>query len=72
MLIDLAGGITNGLEMVAAYLRETWLGALSDTVLALADIGWRPESYETSSSKETAWWIWLITRAWGRGLFGKK
>ncbi|KAF2475417.1 ThiJ/PfpI family protein, partial [Lindgomyces ingoldianus] len=40
-----AGGITNGQDMVAAYIRKRWPGTLSETVCKLADVGDRGQYY---------------------------
>ncbi len=68
MLTMISAGITNGQDMVAAYIHEKWPGALSDTVCAMADVGDRGAEYKTGTIKENSWWLWLILRAWGRGL----
>ncbi|KAM0795133.1 ThiJ/PfpI family protein [Usnea florida] len=40
-----SGGITNGQDMVAAYIREKWPGPLAEAMLAAADVGDRPQEY---------------------------
>lgn len=62
-VFDLAG-ITNGLDMVAAFIRQRWPGAVADIVCALADVGERKQEYENSKAAETSWWIWTLLRAW--------
>ncbi|KAI5122023.1 hypothetical protein M0805_008014 [Coniferiporia weirii] len=42
-----SGGITNGLDMVAAYLRATFPSVLAELVCSLADVGDRPQEYTT-------------------------
>ncbi|MCJ1475380.1 hypothetical protein MMC13_004042 [Lambiella insularis] len=42
-----SAGITNGLDMVATYIRETWPGPTAEAVLAIADVGARSVEYET-------------------------
>ena len=54
--------------MVAAYLNETYPGPLSDTICAMADVGQRGQEYGTGAMKENAWWLWVIVRAWFKGL----
>ena len=61
------GGVTNGLDMVAAYLKEKYPGSLSDTVCALADVGDRGQEYTTGAVTEKSRWIWNILRAWMKG-----
>ena len=63
----LVGGITNGQDMVAAYIRERFNGELADLVCRMADVGERGQDYETGTVKETSWWIWLILRSLWRG-----
>ncbi|KAI9725327.1 MAG: hypothetical protein M1828_003342 [Chrysothrix sp. TS-e1954] len=48
-----SGGITNGLDMVSAFLRERWPGILSDTVCAMAEVGDRPEIYALGNNTES-------------------
>lgn len=67
--ITILGGITNGLDMTAAYIRQRFPGPLADTVCALADVRDRGTQYETGKVREVAWWIWLIHRSWFRSLF---
>ena len=62
------GGITNGQDMVAVYLRRHWPGTLSDTVIAMANIDVRPQEYETGKVGFTAWWILHVFKAWVRRL----
>jgi transcriptional regulator GlxA family with amidase domain len=40
------GGITNGMDMVAVYMRQRWPGTLSETVLSMADVQPRNEDYQ--------------------------
>ncbi|KAI9829092.1 MAG: hypothetical protein M1832_000115 [Thelocarpon impressellum] len=40
-----SGGITNGLDMVAAYLKETLPGPVAGIVLDMADVGDRGQEY---------------------------
>ena len=58
-----AGGITNGQDMVAAYIRENWPGPTANAVLAMADIGGRNVDYESSKAAEGAWFGWQILKA---------
>ncbi|KAF2871398.1 ThiJ/PfpI family protein [Massariosphaeria phaeospora] len=63
-----SGGITNGMDMVAVYMRQRWPGALSDTVLTMADVVIRPQEYDTGKLGTNAWWVLHIFKAWLRGL----
>lgn len=62
-----SGGITNGQDMVAAYIRQRWPGPVANTVCAMADVGNRSAEYDNGSVKENAWWVWQIFRAWTMG-----
>ena len=59
-------GVTNGNDMVAAYVRETWPGPTAEAVLAMADVGDRGQEYRTGQARDNAWWVWQILRAWVR------
>lgn len=61
------GGITNGLDMIAAFIREMWPGPTAEAALAIADVGERGEEYGSSKASENAWWVWQILRAWVNG-----
>jgi hypothetical protein len=67
LICDVTGGITNGLDMVAAYLREKYPGPLSDTVCMLADVGDRGQEYRTGKVVSNGLWLWAIVRAWWVG-----
>ncbi|PSN72221.1 ThiJ/PfpI family protein [Corynespora cassiicola Philippines] len=41
-----SGGITNGMDLVAVYMREKWPGVVSDVVIKLADVNVRPDNYD--------------------------
>ncbi|KAF2197388.1 class I glutamine amidotransferase-like protein [Delitschia confertaspora ATCC 74209] len=63
-----AGGITNGQDMAAAYIRQRWPGVAAETVLRMADVGERAQEYSTGSTVNNAWWVMNIARAWVGGL----
>ncbi|CAI6310647.1 unnamed protein product [Periconia digitata] len=67
-----SGGITNGMDMVAVYLRKRWPGVLSDTVLAMADVEVRPQLYGQSKAGWMGYFGWLVVRAWVGGFMPKK
>ncbi|KAF1951524.1 class I glutamine amidotransferase-like protein [Byssothecium circinans] len=67
-----SGGITNGMDMVAVYMKNKWPGPLSDTVLALADVEVRPAEYGQGKVGFIASFMLLIARAWFRGLTSRK
>ena len=62
------GGLTNGHDMVAAYIRERWPGVTTEAVLAMADVGNRGPEYKTGKAADNMWWLWQILR----GLTSKK
>ncbi|KAF2654457.1 class I glutamine amidotransferase-like protein [Lophiostoma macrostomum CBS 122681] len=63
-----SGGITNGMDMVATYLRYRFPGALSDTVIKMAEVEIRPEQYEQRKPVFMASFVWLVFKAWVAGL----
>ncbi|KXG46090.1 DJ-1 domain, InhA-type [Penicillium griseofulvum] len=70
-----SGGITNGHDLVIAYLREHYSAALVNTILVAADIPVRPAKYASSATSDTAYVLWQVIRAipnaLGRLLGGK-
>ncbi|KAF4635489.1 hypothetical protein G7Y89_g2596 [Cudoniella acicularis] len=58
-----SGGITNGQEMVAAYLREKFPGPVTNTVIGMADVGSKGINYEKHSWIDNLWWAWQILKA---------
>lgn len=52
------------MDMVAAYIRETWPGPTAEAVLAMADVGDRGPKYPSGQASENVWWLWQILRAW--------
>lgn len=65
-MIAIPAGITNGMDMVAAYIRATWPGPTTEALLAMADVGDRKAEYGNGQARENAWWLWQILRAWLR------
>ena len=63
LLMSRIGGITNGQEMVAEYIRENFSGPAANAVLAMADVGTKGINYPTGKSRETLWWLWQILRS---------
>ena len=57
-------GVTNGQDMVAAYVRNKWPGPTAEAVLAMADVGDRPQTYGSGKAMNNAWWLWTLVRAW--------
>ncbi|KAF2817000.1 class I glutamine amidotransferase-like protein, partial [Mytilinidion resinicola] len=67
-----SGGITNGLDMVAAYIRQRWPGPLAEVVCKMADVGERGVEYEIGTVRENGFWVWQILRAWTAGFWKGK
>ena len=69
-----AGGITNGQEIVAAYIREKFPGPAAEAALAMAGCGEKGIEYTTSASQDNVWWLWQIVKAavWGNGKAKKR
>jgi len=66
------GGITNGQEMVAAYLREKLPGPVSEAVIAMSDVGEKGINYTTGRAQENAWWLWQILKSVVMGIGKEK
>ncbi|KAG4035377.1 hypothetical protein MFRU_001g01470 [Monilinia fructicola] len=62
------GGITNGLEMVAAYMRQKFPGPAAEAVITMADVGEKGVLYSKGKTRETLWWLWQILKAVGLGI----
>ena len=60
------------MDMVAVYMKQRWPGALSDTVLAMAEVEPRSIEYGQGKVRWTAWFVYCIGRAWVQGLTGRK
>ncbi|KAK0119028.1 hypothetical protein ONS96_012097 [Cadophora gregata f. sp. sojae] len=58
-----SGGITNGQEMIAAYIREKLPGPAAEAVLEMADVGDKGVNYTRSKSGDIIWWLWQILKA---------
>ncbi|CAF9942766.1 MAG: hypothetical protein ALECFALPRED_010009 [Alectoria fallacina] len=59
-----SAGVTTGQDMVAAYIREKWPGPTAEAILAMAEVGERPQEYGSSKMSDNAWWLWTVVRAW--------
>lgn len=57
------GGITNGHDVVAAYLHTIYPAPLVNTVLAVADIAPRPAEYQITPLGDTMYVLVQIIRA---------
>lgn len=64
-----SAGITNGHDCVAAYIKAHFNTELAEIICRMADVGDRPQSYETNQFTENAWWIRKILTALVKGLF---
>ncbi|KAJ5592461.1 hypothetical protein N7537_009365 [Penicillium hordei] len=67
-----SGGITNGHDLVAGYLREHYPAALVNTILVAADIPSRPAAYASSARSDTLYVLWQVIRALPNRLFSGK
>ena len=62
-----AGGITNGLDMVAGYMRQKFSPELADLVCSIAEVDDRPAAYEQSKAGLGMSFRWILVRAvWAR------
>ncbi|KAJ5334864.1 hypothetical protein N7452_007267 [Penicillium brevicompactum] len=57
------GGITNGHDLVAAYLRENYPAPLVNFVLALADVTERPKAYADAMAVDFGFMLWQVIKA---------
>lgn len=64
------GGITNGHDLVAGYLREHYPAALVNTILVAADIPSRPPAYATPAMSDTLYILWQVIRAVPNAVIG--
>ena len=62
LLVSL-GGVTNGHDLMAEYLRENYPAAVVNTVLGAADVTPRALEYDTSATRDSAFFMWQIVRA---------
>ncbi|KAH7364343.1 PfpI endopeptidase-like protein [Rhexocercosporidium sp. MPI-PUGE-AT-0058] len=58
-----SGGITNGQEMVAAYIREKFPGPAAEATLEMAGVGDKGIEYNRAKSGDALWWLWQILKA---------
>ncbi|EPS26911.1 hypothetical protein POX_g08789 [Penicillium oxalicum] len=59
----MCGGVTNGHDLMAEYLRENYPAAVVNTVLGAADVTPRALEYDTSATRDSAFFMWQIVRA---------
>lgn len=76
-MLILLGGITNGHDLVIAYLRDHYPALLVNTILAAADITPRPVAYATSATEDTdtVYVVWRVIKAFSKAVvwfFSKK
>jgi hypothetical protein len=57
------GGITNGHDLVAAYLHANYPAPLVNTILAVADVAPRPAEYQTTALGDTVYVLLQVIRA---------
>lgn len=58
-------GITNGQDMLVAFVCEKWPGPTAEAMLVMADVGERRREYGSSRMRINAWWVWTVVRARG-------
>jgi hypothetical protein len=68
---DLAGGITNGMDVVGWYMKNKW-PQLADVVLSMADVEVRPQEYDQSKVTWTLSFAWKTMKAWFIGVGKEK
>jgi transcriptional regulator GlxA family with amidase domain len=68
----LSGGITNGNDLVAAYIRETYPGPVAEIVCAMADVGDRSLKYDTAPTRDLLFFLWQFLKASPMSWFRRK
>ncbi|KAH8703731.1 ThiJ/PfpI family protein [Talaromyces proteolyticus] len=58
-----AGGITNGNDLVAAYLRATYPGPVAEMVCTMADVGDRALEYDVGMRRGMLFVLWQVIKA---------
>ncbi|EAW09266.1 DJ-1/PfpI family protein [Aspergillus clavatus NRRL 1] len=64
-----SGGITNGHDLVAQYLRTIVAEPLVKTILAMADVPERSLSYESAVTTDNFFFLWQVLKALPTMLF---
>lgn len=62
----LKGGVTNGNDLVAAYARKNpkyWPGPVAEFGVTIAEVGDRPQRYETGQAAFTLGIVWQVIKA---------
>jgi hypothetical protein len=64
------GGITNGNDLIAAYVRESphFPGPVAEIACSMADIGNRGQKYTQGQASFTVGIVWQIFKAWVMGI----
>lgn len=57
------GGITNGHDLMAEYLRQNYPAPLVNVILGAADIVPRKIEYPTGPATDNAFFLWQIMRS---------
>jgi hypothetical protein len=66
------GGITNGNDLVATYLKKTYPDPLAQTVCAMAEVGDRPVEYEIGPTRSLLFFVWQFLKAFPASWLGRK
>ncbi|KAJ5594286.1 uncharacterized protein N7459_000494 [Penicillium hispanicum] len=59
----MCGGIINGHDLVAAYLRANYAASVANTVIAAAELAPRAVEYQTGPTRDVAYIVWQLIRA---------
>jgi hypothetical protein len=66
------GGITNGNDLVAAYLRATYPSSVAETVCTMAEVGDRPMEFDVGLKRSMLYIVWQVLKALPSYLFRSK
>ncbi|KAL1968024.1 hypothetical protein VTN77DRAFT_2153 [Rasamsonia byssochlamydoides] len=67
-----SGGVTNGNDLIATYLKETYPGPVAQTVCAMAEVGDRPLKYKTGPTRSFLFFVWQFLKAFPASWFQRK
>lgn len=65
-----SGGITNGNDLVAAYIRqsERWPGPIAEIACKMADVGDRGQTYREGQTSHALGFVWQLVKAMFMGI----
>ncbi len=69
-LTSTPGAITNGNDLVAAYIRQSkhFPSPVAEVACKMADVGDRAQGYSQGPTAFTLGFVWLLLKAWFLGI----